>query len=66
MTRLRPVEAADVDLLVAWHAADGVARYWDGTSFTRESMLARLARPKVTPNVVAEHLQPWVLMEVRG
>ena len=52
LTHVRPVDVSDVDLLLAWHADEDVARYWDGKSFTRESMLERLARPRVTPYVV--------------
>lgn len=52
LTRVRPVGLADVDLLLAWHADDEVARYWDWKSFTRASMLERLARPRVTPYIV--------------
>ena len=52
LTRVRPVGSADVDLLVGWHAEEEVARYWDRKAFTRESMLERLARPKVTPYIV--------------
>jgi aminoglycoside 6'-N-acetyltransferase len=64
-TTLRPVEETDVDLLIAWHADPEVSRYWDGKTFTREAMLARLARPDVTPYVVCSggvpigYLQVW-------
>ena len=51
-TLLRPVEEADVDLLLAWHADEEVARYWDHKTFTRATMLLRLARGRVTPFVV--------------
>jgi aminoglycoside 6'-N-acetyltransferase len=43
---------ADVDLLVGWHADPGVARFWDGETFTREEMRVRLARPHVEAFVV--------------
>jgi aminoglycoside 6'-N-acetyltransferase len=52
LTVLRPAGEDDADLLVAWHADDEVARYWDGKTFTRETMLARLARARVNPYVI--------------
>ena len=64
-TTLRPVEEPDVDLLIAWHADPEVSRFWDGETFTRETMLARLARPDVTPYIVLAagvpvgYLQVW-------
>lgn len=51
-TTLRLVEEADVRLLLAWHSDPEVLRFWDGETFTREAMLARLARPDVTPYLV--------------
>ena len=64
LTRVRPVDAGDVDLLVAWHADEDVARFWDWKSFTRESMLERLARPKVTPYVIEEAGTPAGYLQV--
>lgn len=64
-TTLRPVEDDDVDLLVRWHADPEVARFWDWETFTRETLLDRLARPDVTPYVVLAdgdavgYLQVW-------
>jgi aminoglycoside 6'-N-acetyltransferase len=64
-TLLRPVEASDVQLLLAWHADPEIARYWDWERFTRETMLERLARPDVTPYLVLAdgdavgYLQVW-------
>jgi len=64
-TTLRPVEASDVDLLVAWHADPEVSRFWDGETFTREAMLERIGRPDVAPYVVLAddtpigYLQVW-------
>ena len=66
-TLLRPVDKADVELLIAWHADESVARYWDWETFTRESMLERLARPDVAPYLVLSaddgepigYLQAW-------
>jgi len=64
-TTLRPVEATDIDLLIDWHADPEVSRFWDGETFTRETMLERLSRPDVTPYVVLAdgvavgYLQVW-------
>jgi|SRR5579864_1210356 len=64
-TVLRPVEAPDVELLLAWHADPEIARYWDWETFTRETMLDRLARRDVTPYLVLAdgiaigYLQVW-------
>jgi aminoglycoside 6'-N-acetyltransferase len=44
---LRPATLADVDRLVAWHADPEVARYWDGETFTRAELRARLERGDV-------------------
>jgi aminoglycoside 6'-N-acetyltransferase len=52
LTELRPATEDDTDLLVAWHEDEEVARYWDWKTFTRETMLARLARARVTPYIV--------------
>jgi aminoglycoside 6'-N-acetyltransferase len=52
MVELRPATEDDADMLVAWHEDEEVARYWDWEIFTRETMLARLARAGVTPYVV--------------
>jgi aminoglycoside 6'-N-acetyltransferase len=52
-------------MLVAWHADPDVARYWDGETFTRDAMLARLARDRVDPWIVEHgggavgYLQSW-------
>jgi len=64
LTRVRPVYAGDVDLLVGWHADEDVARYWDGKTFTRASMLERLARPKVTPYIVEDDGVPVGYLQV--
>jgi aminoglycoside 6'-N-acetyltransferase len=58
LTVVRPATAADVDLLVDWHADPEVARYWDGETFTQEEMLNRLARPDVDSYVVQEADEP--------
>jgi aminoglycoside 6'-N-acetyltransferase len=63
-TLLRPVEEADVDLLVEWHADDDVARYWDDKVFTRETMLVRLAREHVTPYIVEAEGEPVGYLQV--
>jgi len=71
-TTLRPVEATDIDLLIEWHADPEVSRFWDGETFTRETMLARLARPDVTPYLVLAdgdavgYLQVWLDAESGG
>jgi aminoglycoside 6'-N-acetyltransferase len=71
-TTLRPVEENDVDQLLAWHADPEVSRFWDDETFARESMLARLARPDVTPYLVLAagvpigYLQVWSYNEQGG
>jgi len=63
--QLRPVEAVDVDVLLAWHADAEIARYWDWETLTRETLLERLARSDVTPylvladGVAVGYLQVW-------
>ncbi len=54
LTSLRPAGACDVDRLVSWHADPGVARYWDGETFTRVEMEGRLARADVEPWIVED------------
>jgi hypothetical protein len=54
-TIVRPVEEHDVDLLVARHDGEEVARYCDDERFTRAEMLERLARADVTPYEVSRH-----------
>ena len=55
----------DVDLLVRWHADPDVARFWDGKTYSREQILARLARPHVHAYIVEAdgepvgYLQAW-------
>jgi aminoglycoside 6'-N-acetyltransferase len=63
-TTLRPVEATDVDLLVAWHADPDVSRYWDDERFTREAMLERLGRPDVAPYIVLAEGSPIGYLQV--
>jgi aminoglycoside 6'-N-acetyltransferase len=64
-TTLRPVEAADIDLLLEWHADPEVSRFWDDKTFTYETMVARLARRDVAPYLVLAdgvaigYLQVW-------
>jgi aminoglycoside 6'-N-acetyltransferase len=58
LTLMRPATADDADLLVRWHADPDVARYWDGETFTREEMLARLDRSEVAPYIVEDDDQP--------
>lgn len=65
-TVLRPVEEADVDLLVRWHADPDVLRFWDGKTFTHETMLARLGREDVTPYLVLAGDEPVGYLQVWG
>jgi aminoglycoside 6'-N-acetyltransferase len=64
-TELRPVVEDDAELLVRWHADPEVLRFWDGETFTRETMLVELARDDVTPYLVLAageavgYLQVW-------
>lgn len=55
---MRPATDGDADLLVAWHLDLEVSRYWDGETFTREEMLARLARPNVDAWIVEAEGDP--------
>jgi aminoglycoside 6'-N-acetyltransferase len=58
LTTVRPAREADADLLVAWHLDPEVRRYWDDETFTREEMLARLARPDVDGWIVEAEGEP--------
>jgi aminoglycoside 6'-N-acetyltransferase len=64
-TAVRPATRADVDLLARWHADPEVARYWGGQSYSREELLARLARAHVDAYIVevggepVGYLQAW-------
>jgi aminoglycoside 6'-N-acetyltransferase len=65
LTVVRQAIAFDVDLLVRWHADPAVAEFWDGETFTREEMVARLARLDVDAYVIEAggepvgYLQAW-------
>jgi aminoglycoside 6'-N-acetyltransferase len=65
LTVVRPATDDDADLLVAWHLDPAVSRYWDDETFTREEMLADLARPNVEAWIVEAggepvgYLQSW-------
>ncbi len=65
LTVVRPATAADADRLVDWHADPEVSRYWDDETFTRDEMLARLARDSVDAWIVEAdgepvgYLQSW-------
>jgi aminoglycoside 6'-N-acetyltransferase len=63
-TTLRPVEASDVDLLVAWHADPDVSRFWDDETFAREAMLERIGRPDVAPYIVLAEGSPIGYLQV--
>jgi len=58
LTVVRPATPADADLLVAWHADPGVAEFWDDETFTREEVLARLARADVDAYIIEATDQP--------
>ena len=64
LTELRAATEDDADLLVAWHEDEEVARYWDRKTFTRETMLARLARARVTPYIVEADGAPVGYLQV--
>jgi aminoglycoside 6'-N-acetyltransferase len=61
----RAATAADVPLLVAWHADPEVSRYWDDETFTAEQMRHRLERETVGMWILEEdgtqvgYLQSW-------
>ena len=63
-TVLRPATADDVDLLVAWHADEEVARYWDWETFTPEQVHVRLARAEVAAYIVEEDGDPVGYLQV--
>src|SRR5437763_10754947 len=65
-TVLRPVTEDDVDLLLRWHADPDVLRFWDGETFTRGSMLVRLAREDVMPYLVLADGEPVGYLQVWG
>lgn len=62
---LRTATEDDVDLLVEWHLDPDVAAFWDGHTFTRDEMLARLRRADVDAFIVEAdgdpvgYLQAW-------
>jgi aminoglycoside 6'-N-acetyltransferase len=64
LTALRPADAGDVERLVAWHADPGVARYWDGETFTRTEMAERLGRSDVEAWIVEERGEPVGYLQV--
>ena len=64
MTVVRPVEEDEADLLVRRHADPEVSRYWDGETFTREEMLARLRREHVESFLVEEQGRPIGYLQV--
>ena len=66
LTTLRPAAAGDVDRLVAWHADPGVARYWDGETFTRAEMEERLSRADVEAWIVEEAGDPVGYLQVHS
>jgi len=64
LTELRPATGDDAELLVAWHEDEEVSRYWDGRTFTRGEMLARLARAGVTAYIVEADGAPVGYLQV--
>src|SRR5437868_11582048 len=64
-TAVRPATRADVDLLARWHADPEVARYWGGQSYSREEVLARLARPHVDAYIVEVGGEPVGYLQAR-
>jgi aminoglycoside 6'-N-acetyltransferase len=66
LTTLRQADAADVDRLVAWHADPDVSRYWDGETFTRAEMEARLARDDVEAWIVEGAEEPVGYLQVHA
>ena len=66
LTTLRPADAGVVDRLVAWHADPEVSRYWDGETFTRAEMEARLARADVEAWIVEAAGEPVGYMQVHA
>jgi aminoglycoside 6'-N-acetyltransferase len=65
LTVVREAGAADVELLVAWHADPEVSRYWDDETFTADEIRDRLERESVDAWIVEAagepvgYLQSW-------
>lgn len=65
LTSLRPATAADVELLVAWHADPEVSRYWDDETFMPAEIRERLVRERVDAWIIEAdgepvgYLQSW-------
>jgi aminoglycoside 6'-N-acetyltransferase len=64
ITAVRLASEADADMLVDWHGDPDVARYWDGETFTRDQMLARLRRSDVAGFVVEAGGRPIGYLQV--
>jgi len=58
LTDVREATEADADLLATWHADPEVTRFWDGKTYTREDVLARLRRGDVDSFVVEAKGEP--------
>ncbi|HEV8087371.1 MAG TPA: GNAT family N-acetyltransferase [Actinomycetota bacterium] len=71
-TQVRLATSDDADMLVAWHADPEVARFWDGSTYTREEMVERLTRSEVDPYIVEAngepigYLQAWCNDDIPG
>ena len=66
LTVLRPADRGDVERLVTWHADPGVARYWDGETFTHAEMEERLAQADVEAWIVEEDDEPVGYLQVHA
>lgn len=65
-TTLRRATNDDVDMLVAWHADPGTARYWDDETFTRDEMRERLARDDVEAYIVEADGEPVGYLQIHS
>src|SRR5262249_54312617 len=66
LTVLRPADRGDGDRLAAWHGDPGVARYWDGETFTHAEIEERLALADVEAWVVQEDDEPVGYLQVHA
>jgi aminoglycoside 6'-N-acetyltransferase len=59
----RPAIAADVPMLVRWHADPEVSRYWDDETYTEEQLRGRLEREAVGAYVIEEDGEPVAFLQ---